>query len=143
MDIIAIPAHTGYDVVIANAIFFALEDLDFNRAVASVPGEMKSGGMLLVFDFFHPWSQDITIIEKSEKFPDGLVLNFRPYSVVQDVFGCCEISTAFNSPQLETYTVKTDEGGRLQFRGPITSRGRISRHDVNSFYRILFSGIVK
>ena len=123
-----------FDFIIVNAVFYALENDDFLSAAKQVNKALKPGGILIAFDYFHPWKQELTIIEKSGNIPGGHVLHFRSYNSVKEVMS----SASFNSlefapfniqidlPQphfetnfLETYTVPVEVGGRLQLRGVI------------------------
>lgn len=134
MDITSISSTAMYDLVIANAVLFALEDDDFSSAILNIANSLKAGGTLLAFDWFHPWRQELTILEKSGNIPQGLVLHSRSYENVRGNLGINGFDAIefvpfaipidlprppYDTPRLETYTVNTADGDRLQFRGVI------------------------
>jgi SAM-dependent methyltransferase len=135
LDVTCLRRIAEFDVVIANAVFCGLEDDDVASAAASIASALKPGGALIAFDWFHPWKQELTILEKSGNLRDGYPMHFRSYSRVRELMGCdayesIEFSPflipidlpqpALDTDYLETYTVPTAGGDRLQFRGVIS-----------------------
>ena len=134
MDATKIDKPRSFDVIIANAMFLMLEDETFEASLTSIYDAMDFGGILVAFDQVHEWAQDVTIIEKSGSAPDGIILRQRPKNDVEKLlqkvgFMNLEFS-AFDLPidlpkppvntrRMETYTVSTVEGPRLQMRGVI------------------------
>lgn len=133
-DLRALPDMAKYDVIIANAILYGFDEAGFSECVASLAGALKPGGSLIAFDFFHPWHQEVAIIEKSGNFPAGHPLHFRSYGLSRSVlerhgfkgidFRPFAIPIDLPMPDygknsIESYTVPTAQGKRLLFRGTI------------------------
>lgn len=133
-DITNLNCEAEFDYVVANAVLCGLEDDDFALAAASISKALKPGGALIAFDWFHPWNQELTIIEKSGNLLEGYVLHFRSYNRVKELLSVGDykfidfvpFQIKINLPQpdfqtnfLETYTVPTSSGELLQFRGVI------------------------
>ncbi len=134
LDVTSLQRTAEFDFVIANAIFVGLEDDDFSNAAASIAAALKPGGALIAFDWFHPWKQELTILEKSGNLPDGYTMHFRSYNRFRELMGVDAYESikfspflipidlpqpALDTDYLETYTVPTAAGDRLQFRGVI------------------------
>ena len=49
-------------------------------SLKAINAALVPGGWLVAFDFFHPWEQNVALIEKSALFPDGHPLHFRSYA---------------------------------------------------------------
>ena len=133
-DLRALPADREYDLIVCNAILYGFDQAGFAQCISSIAGALEPGGSLIVFDFFHPWKQEVAIIEKTGGFPGGHPLHFRSYRITEDVlhaagfdqvrFQPFEIPIDLPLPPLDTdhvesYTVPTASGGRLLFRGTI------------------------
>lgn len=133
MDIQALP-ESEYDLITANAILYGFDDAGFQDSIASIGRALKQGGSLIAFDYFHPWKQEISIIERSGSLPDGHPLHFRSYASTRKAlegggfrdidFRPFSIPIDLPKPDLgtdlmETYTVPTTDGQRLLFRGAI------------------------
>jgi SAM-dependent methyltransferase len=133
-DIRALPAVANYDMIIANAILYGFDEAGFSECVASLAGALKPGGNLIAFDFFHPWTQEVAIIEKSGNFPAGHPLHFRSYGLSRSIlerYGFKSIDfRPFSIPidlpmpdygknSIDSYTVPTTQGEKLLFRGTI------------------------
>jgi SAM-dependent methyltransferase len=133
VDALNVRASAEFDVVTVCAVLFLFDSHEFNLALTSIAGAVKPGGWLVVYDFFHPFEQDLTVVEKSRTHPDGLRLHFRPYSTTRrsvEGAGLSNISFApfempvdFEKPSdltdIRTYTVRTSEDKRLMFRGSL------------------------
>jgi SAM-dependent methyltransferase len=133
LDILDLPPRRRFDVVVVNAVLYMMTDAQFQTAIDSIGGILRPSGSVLMFDFFHPFEQHISMIEKSRTHPDGLALSFRPYSLVRPWFAASGYEEpAFQPFQLPidlprpdddgdivTYTVRTDAGTRLPFRGTL------------------------
>jgi len=133
MDLLDIDHADAFDVIVVNAVLYLLDDDDLRRALASVAGALRPGGSLVAFDLFHPFEQHLTIREASLTHPEGLVLHFRPHSLLRDAaalagLGDLEIH-AFAIPidlprperddEIVSYTVPAASGERLLFRGAL------------------------
>jgi SAM-dependent methyltransferase len=133
LDILDLPAAPSYDLIVVNAVLYMMEDLQFEKAVRSMAGALQPGGGIAMFDFFHPFEQDLSIMEVSKTHPTGLRLRFRPKSLASRVLqeaGFAHLQfRPFTLPielprnpddsELITYTVATSEGVRLPFRGTL------------------------
>jgi SAM-dependent methyltransferase len=134
LDIRALPRHVKYDVIVANAILYGFDEDGFSESIASIAGALKPGGSLVAFDYFHPWKQEIAIIERSGNIPGGHPLHFRSYDLGRSVLtgnGLTNVEFRpfsipidlpmpdYGTEALETYTVPTADGRKLLFRGAI------------------------
>src|SRR5688572_8327005 len=128
LDIKALPAGEKYDAILANAILYGFDQNGFEQSLRSISGALRPGGVLIVFDFFHPWKQEIEIIEKTRGFPQGHPLHFRPFIKTEDTlrevgFAGVEFrpfAIPIDLPQqdhaaedIRTHTVVTTDGERL------------------------------
>lgn len=133
-DLKALPSNRRYDLIVANAILYGFDATTFAECIRSVGGALKAGGSLIAFDYFHPWKQEVAIIEKTGDFPDGHPLHFRSYRgtealLRQNGFERIQFRPfsipidlprpAYDTDYVETYTVPTAAGERLLFRGAI------------------------
>jgi trans-aconitate methyltransferase len=132
MDMLEV-AGESHDVVVANAALMFFDDAEFERAVLNLAHAVAPGGLLAVFDLFHPFEETITLVETSVAHPRGLKLSFRSYAQVRRVVEAGGLETptfeAWSMPidlprpadpaDLTSYTVKTDSGERLSFRGAL------------------------
>lgn len=132
LDLLKLPAEIC-DIVIVNAVLYMMEDEQFEQSIRNLSNCLASGGRMIVFDFFHPFNQHLSIIEKSRSHPDGLRLVFRPMDMVTRILanaGFCDPDfrpfvlpidlPLKNDGELVTYTVATSEGRRLPFRGALS-----------------------
>jgi len=119
-----------YDAVAVSAVVFCMDDEMFKLAATSIFSQLAPGGCLALFDFFHPFVQDLTIVERSAGFPDGLPIHFRSYDNVKTILKGAGFHDVYFKPfeipfDLEqqdfsirsTYTKKLADGTRVQFRG--------------------------
>ncbi len=133
MDIRALGDSVRFDAVIANAVLGRFDQEEFRLALASLSRVTRAGGWLFAFDWFHAFEQQLSIVERSRDHPEGLTLVFRPYSSVMQVLadaGFTEVQFyPFSIPidlerpaelhDMRTYTIRTDAGERLNFRGTL------------------------
>lgn len=133
MDLLDIGHPGAFDVIVINAVLYLLGDDDLRQAIASVAAALAPGGSLVAFDLFHPFEQHLTIREASATHPDGLVLHFRPYALLDEA--CADAGLALprihpfaipidlprpaRDDEIISYTVPTAAGGRLLFRGAL------------------------
>jgi SAM-dependent methyltransferase len=131
-DIVESALDPIWDIIVFNAVFFALDDVAFDRAVRNISTSLKPGGYLLAFDFFNAFRQNLSIIETTPDHPDGLGLYVRSRTHTNAVLEQCgfqpgefrwfeiPIDLPLESPdQTSSYTVKDTDGNRLLFRGSI------------------------
>ncbi|MGE0392430.1 MAG: trans-aconitate 2-methyltransferase [Vicinamibacterales bacterium] len=141
MDVLRLDEREAYDIVTVNAVFPLFDDEEFESALTNVASVLRPGGVMIVFDWFHPWEQDLTIVEKTPFRPLGLKIRFRPYSLVRRVlghagFGQDPMFAPFAIPidlprgqtfgdnadgfeDLNSYTIQTATGERMLFRGTL------------------------
>lgn len=140
MDVVALGREGAFDVAVVNAVLYLLDRQQFAAAIAGLGAALREGGSLVVFDFFHPFPQDLAIVETSRSHPDGLPLHFRPMRDVEALLldaGFAEVrfepfeipidlapGTTFGEnasgfEDLNSYTVPTVDGRRLLFRGSL------------------------
>ena len=133
MNVLEMPAGRTYDIVVANAALTFFDDLEFERAVLNLARAVAPGGLLAVFDLFHPFEETITLVETSAAHPRGLKFSFRSYAQVRRAVEAGGLESpsfeAWSMPidlprptdpaDLTSYTVKTDGGERLSFRGAL------------------------
>lgn len=131
LDILNLPKNS-FDIIIANAILYGFDDGKFAQALNSIAEALTVGGSFYAFDFFHDFPQEIAIVEKTAGFPDGHPLHFRSRQVVEQVVHTVGLTAPVFQPfnisldlpakpdaLIQTRTVKTDTGDRLQFRGAL------------------------
>jgi SAM-dependent methyltransferase len=131
MDIMRLGERAGrYDIITANAILYGFADDLFESGLRSMAQALLPGGSLVVFDFFHPWEQDVALIEKSALFPQGHPLHFRSYSTARKALESAGLENFHFSPfqigidlpdkgyaSVSTRTTMITSGGRIMFRG--------------------------
>lgn len=133
LNILDLPKDSRYDIIVVNAVLYMMEDREFEGALRSMAQALAPGGAVVVFDFFHPFEQDLSIIEVSKTHPNGLRLRFRPMSRATRMLEEAGFSNVQYRPftlpielprnpdnsELISYTVATSEGARLPFRGTL------------------------
>lgn len=137
MDIFDLPDER-FDVIVANAATYFLDNEQYGLAASSVVKALKPGGCFLSFEFLHPFEQDLRIVEVSRSHPDGIKLHFRPFSFAGKTLEkhgferisfrpfCVPIDlkkgTRYTDDQtgaedLNSYTIRAESGERMVFRG--------------------------
>lgn len=133
MNILSIPETPAFDVVVVNAVLYMMEDHEFHEAVNSIGRALRPGGLVIAFDFFHPYPHDVHIQEISKSHPAGLRLRFRQMrmaseSLVAAGFSSIEfrpftlpidLPPSGNEDDLITYTIQAHDGRKLPFRGTL------------------------
>ena len=133
MDVRNLAHQNQFDFVIVNAVLGRFEIDVFETCIQGIRAAMRSGGRMFIFDWFHPFEQEIFVREKSKDHPDGLPLNFRPFSQIAAIlkrqdftdteFRPFSIPIDLKKPNdysnIGTYTIRTDQGERLNFRGSL------------------------
>jgi SAM-dependent methyltransferase len=140
MDIVKLDGGALYDVIIVNAVLYMMNDDEFEKSLEGLARALTSGGEIILFDFFHDNAQHLAIRERSASHPNGLMLHFRPIREVEPLLekaGFSEIrfepfeipidlerGATFGSNQsgfedLNSYTIRSEEGRRLLFRGAL------------------------
>lgn len=132
LDVLYLPA-SQYDIVVANAVLCILKQTEWEEALRSISASLKPGGVVVTFDWAHPFQQELEIREVSTSHPRGMTLNFRSYANVKRCFNAAGLTDLefhpFEIPidlprspddgDLTTYTIKSEDGRRLQMRGSI------------------------
>ena len=133
LDMLKLTADASYDIITVNAVLYMMEDPQFEIALRSIAGALRPGGVMIVFDFFHLFPQDIHINEISNSHPTGLRLRFRPIALVEPMlakagFKNCvfrpftlpiDLPPAGDPGDLISYTVQAEDGRKLPFRGTL------------------------
>jgi SAM-dependent methyltransferase len=133
MDLLKLNRRREFDIVVANAVCCLFDEEGFDTAVANIADALRAEGRLIVFDWFHPYQQELTIIERSQTHPEGLEIRFRSYGRVRMTLeknGFSRISfRPFRIPidlakpaddsDISSHTVRTESGERLIFRGTL------------------------
>lgn len=132
IDILAVGRFSAFDIVTANAILYGFAPEAFEHAVASIGAALRPGGTLIAFDLFHPFEQEVAIVERSAAFPDGHPLHFRSYGWTRRALAAAGFAEPAFHPfaipidlpmpgrdSVRTYTRRDAEGARLQFRGTL------------------------
>jgi SAM-dependent methyltransferase len=134
IDALAIGRPAAFDIVVVNAVFYMFSDADLEASLRSISDALAPGGALVVFDFFHPFDQDLAVLERSPTHRNGLMLHFRPFATVASTLAATglaeprfmpfEIPIDLPRPKrdddISSYTVSTAEGGRLLYRGALS-----------------------
>jgi SAM-dependent methyltransferase len=125
-------AADSFDMITVNAVLYMMEEPQFEQSLRSINNALSSGGSMFVFDFFHPFEQYLSILERSRSHPNGLRLTFRSMHRVNEQLKeagfCIPTYRPFTLPidlplmsdgELVTYTVSTTDERRLPFRGTL------------------------
>lgn len=131
-DIRRMQTNEKYDVIVANAVLFFMNDTELADALRCIAHSLKPGGFLLGLSWWHSFSQDLYIEEKTAEYPEGLPIYSRSMTTGNRFFyeaGFTETRYfPFEIPidlplqqekDVNTHTVLTAEGTRLQFRGAL------------------------
>lgn len=133
LDILSLPNASDYDFVVANAVLCVFDPAEFERALAGIGRILKPGGHLVVFDWFHPYEQELAIVETTRAHPRGFKFHFRSYGTVRRVaeqsgfhepsFSPFAVPIDLPKPtepwDITSHTVKDASGKRLSFRGAL------------------------
>jgi len=133
MDLLKLDGRSHFDIVIVNAVLFLFPEADFNQAIVNIASVTKAAGHFITFDVFHSAEQELSIVEKSETHPEGLNLHFRQFSIVHRTLEKhgfsnvsfkpflipIDLSKPERAADISSYTVRTDSGERLIFRGTL------------------------
>lgn len=131
LDVTQLSMDRKFDFVVANAVLGVLDEDEFDEAIKCIANALNDNGFLLVFDWFHPFEQQLTISEKSACIPNGLTWRARGFDRVEQCLVKHGLTDATFTPffmgfdleqptdrlSIQTYTVRTDAGKRLSFRG--------------------------
>lgn len=120
------------DIVVANAMVHHLSEAGFAEALKSFSSALVPDGYHINFDGFHPFEQEISVVERSSSSPlAGIPIHYRSFTKVSKLcsdagFDRVEFhpfEMSFDVPRpadytsLTSYTIKTDDGHRMSMRG--------------------------
>ena len=131
MDLQDLEIEARFDIITVNAVLYIFRAEEFRTAIANISMALKPGGWFLTFDVFHPFEQELAIMEKSKMHPAGHMMHFRPYSQVRSVLETNDFTNITFRPfeipidlprtagheDISSYTMRLDSGGKLIFRG--------------------------
>jgi SAM-dependent methyltransferase len=131
MNAVELGLEGRFNLVVANAILGALGEAECDRTLASVARALRGRGWLLAFDWFSPFEQELTVVERSRAFPGGLTWSVRSYTRMKKAlaeagFGPprflpfympIDLPRPEDAASVRSYTVPTADGKRLSFRG--------------------------
>lgn len=124
-------APRQYDFIVMNAVLHSFGDEPLDRAIEHVSRSLVPGGWFFAFALVTPFNQDVDIFERSVQHADGVGLRIHSERTLNGLFGrygfdACEyrpfqIPIELTAPQdlsdMRSYTISSDTGGRLLFRG--------------------------
>lgn len=140
MDLLELGVERQFDRIVANAVAYLLTPEEYQKAMHSISRALKPGGYYLAYEWLHPHPQELQIIEWGSSHPNGLKMHMRSYNTVRgymaaagfedvqfhpfkipiDLTGektCKDAADGFED--LNTYTVRTETGERIMFRGAL------------------------
>jgi len=132
-DMLNLTNDRQYDVVVTNASLMFFDDQEFERVIRNIGSLLTSGSLYIAFDLFHPFEQEVMIVERSKLHPCGLKFYFRSYSTVRAAIAKAgfvapdfrffsmpiDIPRPTDLSDITSYTVQTDREERLSFRGTL------------------------
>jgi SAM-dependent methyltransferase len=139
-DMLELGEERSFDRIIANAVAVYFPPPEYEQAMRSVACAIKPGGYYFAFEWLHPFRQELQIIEWGRSHPDGLKIHFRSYAFVRAALEAAGFTDVqfhpFQIPidlpdgptpakldegfeDLNTYTVRTETGERIMFRGAL------------------------
>lgn len=133
MNMLNMNCERQFDLVVANAAMPFFTQAEFGQALANISAVTKPGGWFVAFDWFHPFEQDITVVEKSRNFSQGLEYHFWSYTTVKAAIGKVglgnpnfqpfymqtDLAKSADLANINSYTIRSDDGQRLCFRGSL------------------------
>jgi SAM-dependent methyltransferase len=129
-----------FDFIITNAFTWMLDHDAFRLVSERILSALKPGGSWVAFEWTHEFNHDICIHERSNSHPNGIRIYSRPMNWVQKSLqdagfdkvafhpfqipidlkrGAVYTNNDDGFEDLNSYTIKTEEGGRLLFRGSV------------------------
>ena len=130
-DVTDLGYEAEFDVVTCSALLYLLAEDELYAALRSINAALAPGGALVVWDLFSPFEQELSVVERSGSHPEGLPIRVRSYQSMElacysagfssSEFRPFEIPVELGPPQgmadVSSYTVDTEDHGRLIFRG--------------------------
>lgn len=133
-DILNFAAKQPFSAANASAVFSLMNDEDVSSALKAIRGNLESSGVLVGFEWLHPWPiQQLKITETNEWNPDGLTIYMRPQKLMGELLRTSgfqrvtfhEFMMPFALPMpdydgdVRTYTRQLASGEQLSFRGAL------------------------
>jgi SAM-dependent methyltransferase len=133
MNVRDLSAWPTFDIIVTNAVLFRFSDFEFESICSEISRALAPTGYFFSWDFYHPFEQELTVVDRSTWHPEGLLLHMRSMKNTQQILRRCglvavefapfEIPIDLPMPEdasdIRTYTRSTADGARLQFRGVI------------------------
>lgn len=133
MDMLELKQDRQFDLVITNAATHTFVDGEYQRVINNIGSVLADGGYYISFDYFTPFEEELTIIERAKGYPEGSRFHIRSYNFVSSCLKDARFEgvefRAFNLPidlekpqdmsSINTYTVTSVNGERLCFRGSL------------------------
>jgi SAM-dependent methyltransferase len=128
-DMLALDVGRTFDIVTVNAALMFFTPDELRTAITQLAGALAPGGVLIGFDFVHPFEQELEIVETSIDFPAGLRMFIRSERAMREAiadaglvdpsFSAFEIPVALPRPDdAEDIRSWTPAPG-LSFRGSL------------------------
>ena len=132
LNIIKSKPKNMFDCVVLNAVIFSWDSTDLSEALENIYLSLKDGGWLVFFDLFTPFKHNLTVMEQSELYPNGVALHIRSYDSSEQLFKEKSFSDVSFFPfslsvdltkapddfdVVRSHTVRTKDGLGLSFRG--------------------------
>jgi len=125
-----------YDVIVSSAALLYLNEEEFAEAMRRCTKALKPGGILITWDFYHPFRQELEIKQSNHANPEGVTWFYRSYGLVEKLLTGNGMSAVefepfympFDRPQknplseddnglLLSFTHQIETGDRLSFAG--------------------------
>jgi len=133
MDMLNLKSEERFDIIVANAALMFFDDHEFDLAIQNITAAIKKGGWFVAFDYFHPFEQEVCIVETSKLHPKGLKFHFRGYARVKSILEKAQLRNAQFTPfnigislvrtndftDITSYTVESVAQERMSFRGTL------------------------
>lgn len=133
MDVRNLTYQDNFDFIVMNAVLSYFKGDELNLVISNVARVTDSGGWLFAFSPLNPFEQEIHIIEISTAHPREVIFNFHSYLTMEKLLrnhGFANLEfRPFSIPidldggndfrDLKTYTIRTAQGERLNFRGSL------------------------
>ncbi len=84
MDILNLEVREFFDVITVNAMVYALTGEQFQDAMINIASALNPGGHIILFDFFHPFPQEIKVTQKTMLYPDGHSYSMRSFASAKE-----------------------------------------------------------
>ena len=133
-DILKIKFIKKIDIAILNAVTYVFEESEFQKLLVNTYENLGENGVLIVFDYFHPFQhQEVKIFETSKGHPEGMIYHQRSMKSVEkklksigfknQKFYPFKIKVDLELPkfdeEISSYTIKTKGNDNLCFRGTV------------------------